>query len=211
MIMGFLEKVQRSIFKEIQFQEGACGITHLILREISGEGGKIVSYEIPEGAYSQIFDNQGKLIGEGKDIVWPPSILKAQINAGLLPDNIEDELMSILASKKDMVRVSQMFGYGRCVTPAGLAISMILNDGGSVEIKRNGLAISAKLYNTKGKLLSEGASAFCPICAINLSVSKSLELAKKIRENLKNSKNTGKLNMKETWKIGSDGRKKEYL
>ncbi len=191
--MKFEDEVLQSVSKEIRFQEGACGICHLTLKELSEKGGIVISREIPEGIVSQILDNKGRVIGEGTDIVWPPSILKAQINAGLIPEPISNELNAILTDKIDRKRISSMFGYGRCVTPASVAMSLIWKDGGHIEIQREGLAISAALYDSNGRLIEQAASAFCPICAINLSVSRNDELREKVKNELKDVVNTGKL------------------
>ncbi len=191
--MGFVENVISSVRRDLQPQEGACGICHLTLEKLSEEGGKAISYEVPDGTASKIFDNRGRVIGEGIDIVWAPSILKAQINAGLIPKGIASNLKKILTKKDDRKRVARMFGYGRCVTPAGVAISMIWRDGGRVEVQREGIGVEASLYDVDGNLISEATSAFCPVCAINISVSKNEGLREKVREELKDTPNTGKL------------------
>ena len=191
--MGFVENVISSVRRDLQLQEGACGICHLTLRELSEKGGKTISYEVPEGVSSRILDDRGEVIGGGIDIVWAPSVLKAQIDAGLIPKSTADDLKKILIGKKDRKRVARMFGYGRVVTPAGVAISMIWKDGGRVEVQREGIAVEASLYDVDGNLISEATSAFCPVCAINISVSKNDELREKVREELKDTPNTGKL------------------
>jgi len=191
--MDFVSEVLAYVGRDLHPEDGACGICHLTLNKLSQFGGKVISRELPDGTESRILDDQGEIIGEGIDIVWAPSILKAQINAGLVPEPIAKNLSKILINDKDRKLVSSMFGYGRCVTPAGVAISIIWQDGGSIEVERDGLAIKATLYDNEGGSISEAAATFCPVCAINLSVSRNDELRDRVKESLKDVKNTGKL------------------
>ncbi|MBM4241211.1 MAG: hypothetical protein FJ150_06070 [Euryarchaeota archaeon] len=191
--MDLVSEVLSSVRRNLHPEDGACGICHITLRELSLFGGKAISYELPDGVASKILDDQGKIIGEGIDIVWAPSILKAQIEAGLIPEPFARNLSKILIKRKERKLISSMFGYGRCVTPAGLAMSIIWQDGGSIEVQREGLAILATLYDSDGSLISEAAATFCPVCAINLSVSRNDELKEKITEALKDANNTGRL------------------
>lgn len=191
--MDFMERVLYSVRRDLQTPEGACGICHLTLEKLSLEGGMTVTYELPDGVGSLILDDGGEVIGEGMDIVWAPSILDAQIDAGLIPEEIARPLRNILTRKKDRIRVSQIFGYGRCVTPAGVGISLIWGDGGRVEIHRKGLAVEAVLYDENGNLLSEATSAFCPICAINISISRNKALRNRVSGEMEGKSNTGRL------------------
>ncbi|MBV1767573.1 MAG: hypothetical protein KUA29_04650, partial [Methanobacterium sp.] len=188
-----VDEVLSRIQKEIVFQEGACGICHLALKKLSESGGKAISREIPEGIEAKIVDSEGEVIGEGTDIVWPPAILKAQINAGIIPKNASNELNNILTSKKDRKKVSAMYGYGRVIAPAGTVIGMILGEGGRVEIKREGIGIAAYLYDSEDGLISDAVSAFCPICAINIAASRNKRIFDIVKEKHRDASNTGKL------------------
>lgn len=191
--MGFKKKVKNLVREDLQTPEGACGICHLTLEKISKEGGVALAYEVPQGVLAQIIDHQGQVIGEGVDIVWAPSILKAQIKADLIPLENATNLEQILTSKQDLQNVARMSGYGRCVTPAATAISLIWADGGRVEVQRQGIGIEATLYDREDNLISDAVSAFCPVCAINISVAKNEYWREKIRDVLKDKPNTGKL------------------
>ncbi|ADP77301.1 conserved hypothetical protein [Methanothermus fervidus DSM 2088] len=189
--MGFRKKVLSSL--DLDLSEGACGICHEVLKRICENGGFTRSIELPEGCFSEVVDDSGEVIGKGKDITWAPSILKAQIDAELLPSDISHDLSKVLTSKIDLKKVSEMFGYGRVVTPASIVISKIWEKGGYVEIKKEGLGIKSLLYDSNDKLISEAVSSFCPVCAINISAAKNKKIRKEIQEKLKNSVNTGKI------------------
>jgi hypothetical protein len=123
--MDFQSEILKKVKEELNPHEGACGICHLTLMKISEAGGKVFSYEVPDGAFSEILDHDDEIIGEGVDLVWAPSILAAQIDAGLIPASISRNLKKLLTNAQDRQRVAEMFGYGRCVTPAGKAISIL--------------------------------------------------------------------------------------
>lgn len=195
--MGFRKKVLSSL--DLDLSEGACGICHEVLKRICENGGFTRSIELPEGCFSEVVDDSGEVIGKGKDITWAPSILKAQIDAELLPSDISHDLSKVLTSKIDLKKVSEMFGYGRVVTPASIVISKIWEKGGYVEIKKEGLGIKSLLYDSNDKLISEAVSSFCPVCAINISAAKNKKIRKEIQEKLKNSVNTGKIKYQRKW------------
>lgn len=182
-----------AIKKEIALSEGACGIYHLALKKLSENGGKAISREIPEGIEAEIISGEGEAMGCGADIVWPSAILKAQINAGIIPKNVKDILNDILTTKKDRKKVSRMYGYGRVIAPAGTTIGLILGEGGRVEIKRKGIGIAAYLYDEENELISDAVSAFCPICAINIAASRNKRIFDIVKEKLNDGPNTGKL------------------
>jgi hypothetical protein len=186
-------EVISGIQKEMVFPEGACGICHLALKKLSESGGKAVSREIPEGIEAEIVDSKGKILGEGTDIVWPPAILKAQIDAGIIPKTVLNELNNILTSDRDRKKVSAMYGYGRVIAPAGTVLSMVWSEGGRVEIKREGMGIAAYLYDREGKLISDAVSAFCPVCAINIAASRNKRLFSVVQKKHKDAVNTGKI------------------
>lgn len=191
--MNFKDRVQNAVKKDLNLHEGACGICHLTLKEISSNKGTVVCREVPEGIVAEIKDEQSRIIGQGKDLVWAPAILKAQINAELIPYPITPELKGLLTSKDDLNRVAQMYGYGRCVSAAGIGINIIWSEGGRVQIERDGLAIKALLYDENDNLLVEGVSGFCPVCAVNISISRDKRLRKLVNESLKDQINTGKI------------------
>ncbi|MEN4006466.1 MAG: hypothetical protein PQ964_03820 [Methanobacteriaceae archaeon] len=188
-----IDEVLSEVQKEMVLQEGACGICHLGLKKLSESGGKAVSREMPEGIEAKIIDSKGKSIGKGIDIVWPPAILKAQIDAGIIPETVLNELNNILTSDDDRKKVSAMYGYGRVIAPAGTVLSLVWGDGGRVEIKREEIGIAAYLYDNEGKLISDAVSAFCPICAINIAASRNKRLFNAVKKQYKDAVNTGKI------------------
>lgn len=187
------DEVLSGIQKEMVLPEGACGICHLALKKLSESGGKAVSREIPGGIEAEIVDSKGEPIGEGTDIVWPPAILKAQIDAGMIPKTVLNELNSILTGDKDRKKISAMYGYGRVITPAGTVLSLVWSEGGRVEIKREGIGIAAYLYDNEGEPISDAVSAFCPICAVNIAASRNKRLFNTVKEKLEDTLNTGKI------------------
>lgn len=191
--MDFESIVLEGVKKDLNPHEGACGICHLTLKNISEAGGQAISYEVPDGTIAEIIDDKGEIIGEGMDLVWAPSILSAQIDAGLIPKATAKTLKATLTNSKDRRSVSEIFGYGRCVTPASKAISTIWQEGGRVEIARNGIGIGASLYNNDDELISEAVTGFCPICAVNISVSRNKHLKEQITKELEGKPNTGRL------------------
>ena len=190
--MDFQSEVLQKVKRDLNPHEGACGICHLTLKTISEVGGKVFSYEVPDGSVSKILDHNGENIGEGIDLVWAPSILAAQLDAGLIPASISRNLKKLLTNAQDRQKVAEMFGYGRCVTPAGKAISILWQEGGRVEIGREELGIYALLYNAEGRLISEAVTGFCPICAVNISVAQNKKLRQRIKKELEGRPNTGR-------------------
>jgi hypothetical protein len=195
---GLIKKMDsKKIFSKVQeemvLREGACGICHLTLKILSEYGGKAITMEVPDGTSAKVLDDQGEVLGEGTDIVWSPSILRAQIDADLIPKTVANELEKILTTKKDRKKVSAMFGYGRVISPAGTVLSMVWGEGGRVEIKRKGIGIAAYLFDQDDKLISDAVSAFCPVCAINVAASRNNRLFKMVKDKHKGKINTGKL------------------
>lgn len=178
---------------ELVLKEGACGICHLALKVLSEYGGRAVSMERPDGISAQVVDGEGEVLGEGLDIVWPPSILKAQIDAGIIPKNVASKLQKVLTTSKDRKKVSSMYGYGRVISPAGTVLSIVWGEGGRAEIRREGIGIAAYLFDQEDELISDAVSAFCPICAINVAASRNKRLFKEVKEKHKDLNNTGKL------------------
>jgi len=191
--MDFQSIVLENVERELNPHEGACGICHLTLKYISEAGGEVLSYEQPDGITAQILDHQGEIIGQGRDVVWAPAILAAQIDAGLIPETVTGNLKNLLTHPVDRLNVSEMYGYGRCVTPASKAISILWQEGGNVEIVREGLGISAILHDGEGNLISKAVTGFCPICAVNISVSRNKSLKDRVTKKLEGKTNTGQL------------------
>lgn len=195
--MDLQAEVLCQVEQELNPNEGACGICHLTLMKLSEAGGTAISYEVPRGTVAQVMDCQGEVIGQGTDLVWAPSLLAAQIDAGLIPKPTSRNLKKLLTDPLDQQRVAEMFGYGRCVTPASKAISILWQAGGRIEISRDGLGISASLYDGEEKLISRAATGFCPICAVNISASRNKDLKKQITLKLEGNTNTGRLKYEE--------------
>jgi len=191
-----VDEVLSGIQKEMILQEGVCGICHLALKKLSEKCGKAISREIREGIEAKIVDDEGEILGEGTDIVWPSAILKAQIDAGIIPKNIANKLEMILTCDEDRKKVSGMYGYGRVIAPASTVLSLLWSEDGRVEIKREGIGIAAYLYDKEGELISDAVSAFCPVCAINIAASRNKRLLNTVKEKHKDSTNTGKLKYK---------------
>lgn len=185
-----VDKVSSSI---LDLTEGACGICHRILKEISDQGMRAESRECFEGVDAWLVDASGGTVGVGRDITWAPAILRAEIDAGILPEDIAFELKDILTDKTDLRRVAKMSGYGRVVTSAGLIISLIWENGGYVEVKRDGIGVRAIFYDENGDEISNSVTGFCPVCAINISAGRVPSIRRRIAEKLKGSKNTGQI------------------
>ena len=185
-----VDKVSSSI---LDLTEGACGICHRILEEISDQGMRAESRECFEGVDAWLVDASGETVWVGRDITWAPAILRAEIDAGILPEDIAFELENILTDKADLRRVARMSGYGRVVTSAGLIISLIWENGGYVEVKRDGIGVRAIFYDENGDEISNSVTGFCPVCAINISAGRVPSIRHEIAEKLKGSKNTGQI------------------
>ncbi|MDL5501909.1 MAG: hypothetical protein QSU88_01710, partial [Candidatus Methanoperedens sp.] len=90
--MDFVEKVRKNLQGKLHIEDGNCGTTHKVLREISKLGGKAIVWERPDGVYSKILDDKGNVVGEGEGITWPPAILFAMVEGGFFPEEIGSEL-----------------------------------------------------------------------------------------------------------------------
>ncbi|HIH61370.1 MAG TPA: hypothetical protein HA298_01605 [Methanobacteriales archaeon] len=188
--MGDTLRVSSSI---LDLAEGACGICHRVLEELSNHGINAESSEFFEGVNARLVNTLGEAIGKGRDITWAPAILKAQIDADIIPEDIATDLEGVLTKRADLKRVAGMSGYGRVVTSAGLIISHIWENGGYVEVKRDGIGVRAIFYDKDGDEISNSVTGFCPVCAINISAGRVPSIRRKIAEKLKGSKNTGKI------------------
>ncbi|MGP3666924.1 MAG: hypothetical protein ACKD6N_02870 [Candidatus Bathyarchaeota archaeon] len=191
--MDFTQTLRSYVQNLLRRSEGACGMLHTILSAVSWLNGKVVLYEVPEGAYSKILDNNGEVVGEGVDITWSPAILKAMINGGFLPEKYLDELKNVLTKTEDLEIVKKIFGYGRIVRPAAVAISKLMEDGGVVKVYREGVGVTVSFFNKNGDKISSASNVFCPACAAVIATARCESLADYVREKLKNETNTGKL------------------
>src|SRR5512139_3654475 len=88
----FESELEKRVKEAVKPKEGACGICHAVTEEICRAGGKVITYERPDGILARIFDKDGKVIGEGFGVVWSPAVLAAEINAGLIPPEIAEDL-----------------------------------------------------------------------------------------------------------------------
>ncbi|MEJ8543176.1 hypothetical protein U2150_06710 [Methanothermobacter wolfeii] len=171
------------------FSEGACGICHAVLKELTETGLEAKTMECPEGVRALISDRSGRTMGEGMDITWAPAILDAQIDAGLMDDDTADKLRPFLTSGTDRRKVAEMSGYGRVVNTASAVITHLWSEGGFIEILRQGPGIKVVFYSDKGDKIVSAASGFCPVCAINIAASRVPAIRKRISSS--RSRNTG--------------------
>ncbi len=188
-----LETIDDRLRKYLRRSEGSCGMYHQTLALLSEYGCKAISKEIPEGAISQIIDPFGNVIGEGVDITWPPATLRAMIEGEIIPEPWRSELKEVLTSEEDIKRVKEVFGFGRIVRPAAMAISKVSSEGGKVFAKRDRIGVTVEFYDKNDRKISEAQNIFCPACAAVIAASRDPELSYHLKEQLKNEVNTGKL------------------
>jgi hypothetical protein len=190
--MTFKEELARNVKDAIRPKEGACGICHAVAEEICRAGGRIVAYERPGGILAKIFDDQGNVIGEGLGVVWSPAVLAAEIDAGLMPDNVVDDLLREgVNSPEDIELTAALQGYGRVLTAAAMALMTVKNMGGRTLIKRKGLGVVATFLDKEGNVIAQSPPSYCPTCAVAIGAARTPALAEKIKEILKDSPNTG--------------------
>jgi hypothetical protein len=187
------EKVILFDEKVLNLREGVCGICHAVAEEVCKRGGKIVAYEHPKGIIARIFDDEGEIIGEGLDIVWSSAVLAAEIDAGLIPEPLAlDVKMEGTSSSEDIERVADLYGYGRVITPAVMALDEINGLGGRTVIRREGLGVVSIFRDADDREVSRSPITYCPTCAIVINAARTDFIAEKIRKELKEAKNTGK-------------------
>ncbi len=174
-------------------REGVCGICHAVAEEVCESGGKIVAYERPEGVIARIFDERGRIIGEGLDIVWSSAVLAAEIDAGLIPEPMDSDVKREgTSSRADIERVANLYGYGRVITPAVVALDAINALGGRTVIKREGLGVVSIFRDKNDGEISKSPITYCPTCAIVINAARTDFIADEIRKRLKDAENTGK-------------------
>lgn len=190
--MDFKEQVKKNLEGKLRIEDGNCGTTHKVLKEISMQGGKAVTWERPDGVFSKILDNNGNVVGEGEGITWPPAILFALVEGGFFPKEIESQLIKSLQCIIDMEKVSEIYGYGRVVTPVAAAYNEIWKNGGRVEIRRNSWGVEVVFIDKDNKEMAVGPISYCPTCGTAATIPRAPALAAKIKEELKDKRNTGK-------------------
>ncbi|MDP2767262.1 MAG: hypothetical protein Q8O41_07420 [Candidatus Methanoperedens sp.] len=190
--MEFAERVRKNLEGKLNRDEGNCGTCHKVLREITNQGGKAMCLERPDGIASFIYDNNGNIAGRGEGITWPPAVLFAQAEGGFLPKDIENEILKSLECIIDMEKVAEVYGYGRVVTPVAAAYTEVWKAGGKVGIKRSAWGITVTFYDKDGKEICTGPISYCPTCGTAAALPRAPELAEKIKEQLRDKRNTGK-------------------
>jgi len=189
----FREELLKRVREVARPREGACGICHAVAEEICRAGGRIVAYERPEGIVARIFDDEGNVIGEGFGVVWSPAVLAAEIEAGLLPPDLAEELRREgVNTPEDMEKVASLQGYGRVLTAAALALLAVREVGGRTIIRRKGLGVVATFFDAKGEVIAESPPAYCPTCAVAIGAALEPVIAEKIRSALQGTENTGR-------------------
>lgn len=119
-------------------------------------------------------------------------MLAAEINAGVLPENVASRLRAEgLSSDEDIERVAELFGYGRVLAPSVVALNEI-NALGAV-IRREGLGVVSIFYDKDGNEISRSPTTYCPTCAVVVNAARTDFLAERIRGALKDARSTGKL------------------
>lgn len=190
---AFKEELLKRVKEAVRPKEGACGICHAVAEEICRAEGRIVAYEQPGGIQAKIFDDQGNMIGEGFGVVWSPAVLAAELDAGLIPENVAEALKREgINTKEDIDLVAALYGYGRVLTPAAMALVAVQQMGGRTLIKREGLGVVATFLDKDGNVIARSPPAYCPTCAVTIGAARTPELAEKIKEALKDTENTGK-------------------
>lgn len=94
--MGDNLRVSSSI---LDLAEGACGICHRVLEELSNHGIIGESNECFEGVDARLVNSMGETIGYGRDITWAPAILRAEIDADIIPEDIAGDLEGVLTKR----------------------------------------------------------------------------------------------------------------
>lgn len=188
----FKEELVKQVKDAVHPREGACGICHAVAEEICRAGGRIVAYERPGGILARIFDDQGNVIGEGFGVVWSPAVLAAEIDAGLIPDEVAEDLKKEgINTPEDIERTARLQGYGRVLTAAALALVAVKEMGGRTLIRRKGLGVVATFLDKEGRVIAESPPSYCPTCAVAIGAARTPMLAEKIIAALQGKPNTG--------------------
>lgn len=189
----FKENVRPHLKDIIEPREGACGICHAVAEEVCAQGGAIVAYERPNGILARILDDQGNTIGEGFDVVWSPAVLAAEIDAGIIPTDMAEDLRREGTNTEEGIeRVADLYGYGRVISPAVIALTTINEMGGRTLISREGLGVVVSFRDEDDEEIGRSPVTYCPTCAVVVGAANAPFLAEKIKEGLKDAVNTGK-------------------
>ena len=190
--MTFKEELIKNVKSAVHPREGACGICHGVAEEICRAKGRIVAYERPGGILARIFDDQGNVIGEGFGVVWSPAVLAAEIDAGLIQEDVAEGLKKEgINTPEDIEKVAYLQGYGRVLTAAALALVAVKELGGRTLIRRKGLGVVATFLDREGCVITASPPSYCPTCAVAIGAARTPLLAERIKEALKDSPNTG--------------------
>jgi len=190
--MTFKEELIKNVQSAVHPREGACGICHGVAEEICRAKGRIVAYERPGGILARIFDDQGNVIGEGFGVVWSPAVLAAEIDAGLIQEDVAEGLKKEgINTPEDIEKVAYLQGYGRVLTAAALALVAVKELGGRTLIRRKGLGVVATFLDREGGVITTSPPSYCPTCAVAIGAARTPLLAERIKEALKDSPNTG--------------------
>jgi len=193
MMSDFQETVAVRARSAVHPREGACGICHAVAEEICSAGGRIAAYEKPEGILARVFDDSGEVIGEGFGVVWSPAVLAAQIEAGLLPQEIVPALKREgINSREDIRLTARLQGYGRVLTASTLALVAVREMGGRTLIRRSGLGVVASFHDKDDRIIAESPASYCPTCAVAIGAARTPLLAERVKAALKDAPNTGR-------------------
>ena len=188
----FKENLILQVKSAVRPREGACGICHAVAEEICRAGGRIVAYERPAGILARIFDDRGNVIGEGFGVVWSPAVLAAELDAGLIQEDVAEALKKEgINSEEDIRLTARLQGYGRVLTAAALALVAVKDLGGRTLIRRKGLGVVATFLDKDESVIAQSPPSYCPTCAVAIGAARTPLLAEKIREALANAPNTG--------------------
>ena len=190
--MDFVSQVRKNIEGKLRIEDGNCGTTHKVLKEISLLGGRAITWEKPDGVRSSIIDDKGAVVASGEGITWPPAILFALVEGRFFPEQIESELTKSLQCIIDMEKVADIYGYGRVVTPVVAVYNEIWKSGGRVAIRRNSWGIEVVFIDKDDREMAVGPISYCPTCGTAATIPRAPKLAEKIKEDLKDKRNTGK-------------------
>ncbi len=194
----FKELLMKNIKEAVHPREGACGICHAVAEEICRLGGRIVAYEQPGGISARIFDDQGMVIGEGFGVVWSPAVLAAEIDAGIIPEDVAETLKKEgINTPEDIELTARLQGFGRVLTAAALALVAVKEMGGRTLIRRKGLGVVATFLDKDGKVIAESPPSYCPTCAVAIGAARTPILAERIKAALEGKPNTGKTKFEE--------------
>jgi hypothetical protein len=188
----FKEQLTKNVKEAVHPREGACGICHAVAEEICRIGGRIVAYERPGGILARIFDDQGNVIGEGFGVVWSPAVLAAEIDAGVISEDVAETLKKEgINTTEDIELTARLQGYGRVLTAAALALVAVKEMGGRTLIRRKGLGVVATFLDKDGNVIAESPPSYCPTCAVAIGAARTPLLAERIKAALEGKPNTG--------------------